>query len=404
MTDIFVSYATADRPAASAVVEALERLGWGVFWDRSIPAGKKWSDVLQQRLNGARCVLVLLTRDSLKSSWVTYEASVALQRRTLVPLLLDPDINPYRDLPEMYRDLHVASMPPDSDSLRNVGLQEPWVKAIRDLVRQGVRQRNILVGASISSVLLGLVACFYGAVTGHNAIVEWQAGLRYIERGPYSKAENERLKAAIRGATSIDLLVVNANSFSSNFREDLAVFFRGPGKKMRVLLSDPATEFYQEMMVMTTRGIGVDKKAIDADKGKLEFSKRAILASAGESASSVEFRQYNTQFRLPIILVDKKYCFLTLRLTPDQAPETLRFELASPSAGTPIEQTVAGTLKTFGQFLSPSTQTDANVESCVRHFEEVWINGRPFAIGLGADLPRGSAAGAPNLLSARSAA
>lgn len=97
MTDVFVSYAAADRPLAAALVEGLARQKWSIFWDRGIPAGKKWQNVLDQRLTNSRCVLVLLTPNSLKSSWVTYEASVALQRHALVPLLLDPEINPSRD-------------------------------------------------------------------------------------------------------------------------------------------------------------------------------------------------------------------------------------------------------------------------------------------------------------------
>lgn len=184
MTDVFVSYATADRAIASFVVEPLESQKWRVFSDRRIPAGKKWPDVLRQRLSSAKCVVVLLTRESLKSSWVTYEASVALQRRILVPLLLDPDINPNRDLPEMYRDLHVASMPPEGESLRTAGLQEPWIKAIRELVRQGTQRRLLLGGGTGLLALFAVLAASYVAVTIQNSIVEWQSGIRYLERGP----------------------------------------------------------------------------------------------------------------------------------------------------------------------------------------------------------------------------
>ncbi len=320
---------------------------------------------------------MLLTRESLKSSWVTYEASVALQRRILVPLLLDPDINPNRDLPEMYRDLHVASMPPDRELLSTVGPQEPWVKAIRELVKKGSRRRSLLFVGTALLILFVFLSAFYTAATLHNSIVEWQAGIRYLERGPYSKVENERLKSAIRGATSIDLLVVNANSFASNFREDLAIFFKKRSSRMRVLFANPDSEFYREMMIMTTTGIGADSRAIAADKGKLEFSKRAILGVAGDSVDSVRFRQYNTQFRVPMILVDNNYCFLTLRLTPDQAPESIRVELGSPSAGALLDQTFARTLRSLGFFLSPSAEVNPNVESCERHFDEVWKNSEP---------------------------
>ncbi|HEV7914204.1 MAG TPA: toll/interleukin-1 receptor domain-containing protein, partial [Albitalea sp.] len=62
MTDVFISYASADRERAAVLVGALEGRGWRVFWDRGIPPGKKWHDVLRKQLYKAHCVLVLLTR------------------------------------------------------------------------------------------------------------------------------------------------------------------------------------------------------------------------------------------------------------------------------------------------------------------------------------------------------
>lgn len=380
MPDIFLSYAASDRALASAVVASLEVQKWSVFWDRRILGGKKWLDVLQQELEDAKCVLVLLTRQSLDSEWVTYEASVAIQKRILVPLLLEPDLNPNRDLPEMYRGLHVISMAPDEDDIRTVGQREPWIKAIRALVEQGRRKRRLSFAAMTLILAITSITAAYVYATGHNALVDWQSGLRHAERGPYSKDETERLKSAIRHATSIDLMVVNANSFAANLREDLAVFFGAPGHQMRVLFANPDTDFYKEMMEMTTPGIGKDPKAMEADRGKFFFSRRAILATAGSAGQAVQFRQFNTQFRLPIIVIDKKYCFITLRLSPDQAQESLRFELSSEMAGTGLEQSVSSTLRRLSLLLLPSTQDKQNVESCVRHFDTVWEGSKPITV------------------------
>lgn len=48
MTDIFVSYATEDRDRVRPLVEVLEAEGWDVFWDREIPPGRSWDDVIQE--------------------------------------------------------------------------------------------------------------------------------------------------------------------------------------------------------------------------------------------------------------------------------------------------------------------------------------------------------------------
>ena len=40
MGDIFISYAREDRNRIKPLAEALEKQGWSVFWDRTIPAGQ----------------------------------------------------------------------------------------------------------------------------------------------------------------------------------------------------------------------------------------------------------------------------------------------------------------------------------------------------------------------------
>jgi TIR domain len=378
MTDVFVSYTSADRPLATALVQSLAHKRLQVFWDRQIPTGKKWSDVLKRELHHANCVVVLLTRNSLASSWVTYEASVAHQQRILIPLLLDPDLNPYQDLPEMYRDLHVTSLPNDLKLLSSSSAQDPWLKAILNTVkRQRLwnRMRKAAYTGLFGSIL---VIATYVALTSHNALITWQTGLRYIERGAYSKEENERLKAAIRQATLVELLVPNAVSFTSAFRDDLFAFFAKGNVKMRVLFADPNNEFYDAMMSMTTKGIEEDAKASASDKGLPDRSKRLLLSFADKASDQLEFKQFATEFRLPIILIDRRYCFSTIRLTPDQSTESLRIELMSESAGTLFDQTIARALKAISTFFRPSSQNEDSVESCKRHFDSVWTRSKNY--------------------------
>ena len=378
MTDVFVSYASKDRSLALPVIQALERQKWRVFSDRSIPAGKTWQDVLRDQLTRAKCVVVLITRNSLESNWVTYEASVALQRRTLVPLLLDSEMNPNDDLPEMYRGLHIPTLFGDLSDLNSADRRTPWLQSIFDVIRRNSRLRLARIGGVAILAMFTIVALIYIAIASHDSIVEWQAGIRHLERGAYSKPENERLKNAIRNATLVELLVPNASSFINVFREDLTIFFKNPNSRMRVLFADPNSEFYRKMMIMTTNGIEQDAKAVTEDKAKLAFSRRVILAAAADSPQRVDFRQFDTEFRLPMILIDRNQCFVTIRMTPDQSTDTLRVELASKSAGTPLQQIQATILKSVALFLIPSVQTQDNIESCTRHFDAVWKYSRAY--------------------------
>jgi hypothetical protein len=89
VNDIFLSYANADREVAHEVADALEALGWSVWWDREIPYGKPFDQVIEEELNAARCVIVLWTAESVASRWVKTEAAAAADRDRLIPVLLE---------------------------------------------------------------------------------------------------------------------------------------------------------------------------------------------------------------------------------------------------------------------------------------------------------------------------
>jgi hypothetical protein len=50
VSDIFLSYSSADRDRVAPIAAALERLGWRVWWDRRILAGQSWDDVIAKAL------------------------------------------------------------------------------------------------------------------------------------------------------------------------------------------------------------------------------------------------------------------------------------------------------------------------------------------------------------------
>ncbi len=94
MSDIFMSYASEDRPRGEEFARALEGQGWTVFWDRTIPIGKTWRETIGRELSEARCVIVLWSKTSIDSSWVQEEADDARRRGVLVPVLIDKVIPP----------------------------------------------------------------------------------------------------------------------------------------------------------------------------------------------------------------------------------------------------------------------------------------------------------------------
>ncbi len=89
MADIFLSYASSDRERARVLAEALGERGLKVWWDRTIPPGRVFDEVIQEALQTAKCVVVLWSGESVRSNWVKTEAAEGLAQGKLVPALIE---------------------------------------------------------------------------------------------------------------------------------------------------------------------------------------------------------------------------------------------------------------------------------------------------------------------------
>ena len=94
MSDVFVSYARPDEPIAERVAEALRTEGYNVWRDDELPAHRPYAEVIEERLRGARAVIVLWSTGSAKSHWVRAEADVARAAGTLVQASVDGSVPP----------------------------------------------------------------------------------------------------------------------------------------------------------------------------------------------------------------------------------------------------------------------------------------------------------------------
>ncbi len=94
MADIFISYARPNEPFAKKAAEALREAGYAVWRDDELPAHRAYSDVIEERIKGAKAVLVLWSNEAVKSQWVRAEADAARELGTLVQVSLDGVLPP----------------------------------------------------------------------------------------------------------------------------------------------------------------------------------------------------------------------------------------------------------------------------------------------------------------------
>jgi hypothetical protein len=105
MSDIFISYKREDQGTARKLADALEKEGWSVWWDPKLRAGERFNDVIEKALKESKCVVVMWSKRSVESLYVKDEATYALKRNKLVPVMIEEVELPFR-----FEDLHTPSL------------------------------------------------------------------------------------------------------------------------------------------------------------------------------------------------------------------------------------------------------------------------------------------------------
>jgi TIR domain len=96
MSDIFISYKREEQTTARKLADALEEEGWSVWWDPKLRAGERFNDVIEKALKESKCVVVMWSKRSVQSVYVKDEATYALNRNKLVPVMIEEVDLPFR--------------------------------------------------------------------------------------------------------------------------------------------------------------------------------------------------------------------------------------------------------------------------------------------------------------------
>jgi Tol biopolymer transport system component len=94
MTDIFLSYSSADREQVVPLVQALQEDGFVVWWDRDIRPGPSFDREIEQAIDSAGCMVVVWSSSSVESEWVRSEVEEGARRGILVPVMIEEVMPP----------------------------------------------------------------------------------------------------------------------------------------------------------------------------------------------------------------------------------------------------------------------------------------------------------------------
>lgn len=89
MASIFLSYARDDAAKAAKIAAALEAAGHNVWWDKHIGAGSRFGAEIEEALEAADRVVVLWSKNSVRSAWVLDEAAAGRDSGRLLPVLIE---------------------------------------------------------------------------------------------------------------------------------------------------------------------------------------------------------------------------------------------------------------------------------------------------------------------------
>jgi adenylate cyclase len=119
VTDVFMSYARADKARVAPLVAALEAQGWSVWWDTAISPGQEFDRQISAALKDSFAVLVVWTQNSVESRWVRGEARDGADRGILVPVRFGN-----APLPIDFRAIHTIDLDEASDPTHSPKFQE----------------------------------------------------------------------------------------------------------------------------------------------------------------------------------------------------------------------------------------------------------------------------------------
>jgi len=120
VNDAFVSYAREDREVAEKLVLSLQQSGLTVWWDGLLLGGDDFGKTIDAELRRSKCVVVIWSKNSVKSDWVPNEVRRGRNHNArVVPVRVDDCEEPLE-----FSGRHIIDLQGLLDDAEHPGLTE----------------------------------------------------------------------------------------------------------------------------------------------------------------------------------------------------------------------------------------------------------------------------------------
>jgi len=115
MSYIFISYSHEDKEYAHRLEGELQRQRFDTWLDDRIDYGSQWPEEIEDRLDGCKVLILIMTPRSKRSEWVQNELNRAKRKKKKIyPLLLEGD-EPWLSVEAtQYVDVRDRNLPPSA--------------------------------------------------------------------------------------------------------------------------------------------------------------------------------------------------------------------------------------------------------------------------------------------------
>ena len=143
-TTVFISYAREDSEPATAIAEGLRRQGFVVYRDQDFLRAGRFGEQLDTAIAGSNVFLLLISRSSVRSTYVARELHVAADEHLLpvLPVMLDDaDVTPFRLTIAGLQQIDFSGRPRNSPIWSTASIAAPHLVGRKDRPPNAARSR-----------------------------------------------------------------------------------------------------------------------------------------------------------------------------------------------------------------------------------------------------------------------